>query len=235
MTHSSTTLIRHSPSRYPAEAIPGRRVAAPRAASDFPPLQDFRPGDEVPSSKPIPLIGVIIKLLDRAAEAVDSDLSTAKDCIARAASLLEAEHGGVDATRQDTAAGFARGGLTPWQMRHVTKHIDTAMASSISTDECAAIARLSKSHFRRAFKASFGETFYAYLNRRRIDRAQEMIVTTDEPLSQIARLCGFVDQSHFTRVFRRAAGQNPGTWRRQYAATGGGRRRVLGRAANPAL
>jgi AraC-like DNA-binding protein len=73
---------------------------------------------------------------------------------------------------------------------------------------------LSTSHFRRAFKVSFGVTFYKYINRRRVERAQEMMVMTDQPLCQIARQCGFADQPHFTRVFRRLVGSSPAIWRR---------------------
>jgi AraC-like DNA-binding protein len=96
----------------------------------------------------------------------------------------------------------------------VTRHIDATMGSNIRTEDCATIARLSTSHFRRAFKASFGETFFAWLSRRRVERAQEMMVMTDQPLCRIARQCGFADQSHFTRVFRRLVGPSPGSWRR---------------------
>ena len=104
------------------------------------------------------------------------------------------------AARQPT---LARGGLTPWQVRQVNRHIDEALASTIRTDDCASAARLSNSHFRRAFKVTFGLTFFRYVNQRRIERAQELMVMTDQPLCQIAEQCGFADQSHFTRVFRR--------------------------------
>ena len=150
-------------------------------------------------------------MLDRAAESIDTDRAQAKDCIMRASALLEA-----DRERQGEAQAFSRGGLTPWQVRQVTRHVEASMGSNISTEDCAAIARLSTSHFRRSFKASFGETFYAWLSRRRVERAQEMMVMTDQPLAQIARQCGFADLSHFTRVFRRLTGPSPGFWRRQY-------------------
>ena len=113
-----------------------------------------------------------------------------------------------------TTTTLARGGLTPWQVRQVNRHIDEALASTIRTDDCASAARLSTSHFRRAFKVTFGLTFFRYVNQRRIERAQEMMVMTDQPLCQIAEQCGFADQSHFTRVFRRVVGPSPALWRR---------------------
>ena len=163
-----------------------------------------------PPERPIPVANLVIKLLDSAAEVMDTDRAAAKERIIRATALLQA-----DQDRDGRGSGsFARGGLTPWQVRQVNRHIDEAMATNISTDQCAVLARLSTSHFRRAFKARFGETFGAYLSRRRVERAQEMMVMTDQPLCRIARQCGFADQSHFTRVFRRVVGRSPGSWRR---------------------
>jgi AraC-like DNA-binding protein len=57
-------------------------------------------------------------------------------------------------------------------------------------------------------------TFHTYVSRRRVERAKEMMVTTDQPLTAIASRCGFADQSHFGRVFRRLVGPSPGDWRR---------------------
>jgi AraC-like DNA-binding protein len=74
---------------------------------------------------------------------------------------------------------------------------------------------LSASYFSRAFKVSFGETFSKYVARRRTERAQELMVMTDERLCEIALSCGFADQSHFTRVYQRQVGSSPASWRRQ--------------------
>jgi len=46
--------------------------------------------------------------------------------------------------------------------------------------------------------------------------AQTLMLTTNEPLCQIALACGFYDQSHLTRVFRRCAGTSPRDWRRRH-------------------
>jgi AraC family transcriptional regulator len=173
----------------------------------------FRQGESTdedgPAIRPLqskPPSSIVIRLLDRAAEALDINRATAKDCIARASALLRA---GSDCKRP------ARGGLAPWQMHQVTRHIDANLASTVRTRDCAKVTRLSTSHFSRAFKVSFGETFSQYVARRRTELAQEMMVTTDERLSQIALSCGFADQSHFTRVYHRQVGSSPASWRRQ--------------------
>jgi AraC-like DNA-binding protein len=217
MGQSTDTLIRPAADRYITEPVSGGQTLTTRPPGPFPLPHGFVPGEDGQadrSREPTPLVGIVMKLLDRAAEAVDTDPEAAKDCISRAAALLQSGRSKADYESRGKTPAFIRGGLTPWQARQVTRHIESALGSSIGTEECAAIAKLSSSHFRRAFKASFGETFSAYLSRRRVERAQEMMVTTDQPLCLIARQCGFADQSHFTRVFRRLVGPSPGSWRR---------------------
>jgi AraC family transcriptional regulator len=172
--------------------------------------------DTVPAAtgQAIPFVSLVIKLLDRAAVAMDTDRVTAKYWIARATALLQTDRKRADAASKDRTAKFARGGLAPWQARLVSRHIEASLASTIRTDDCAAIAQLSNTHFRRAFKESFGVTCPYYISQKRVERAQEMMVTTDHSLYQIAVRCGFADQSHFNRVFRRLVGPSPGDWRR---------------------
>jgi AraC family transcriptional regulator len=149
---------------------------------------------------------LVIMLLDRAADALNHDPAAAKECITRLCALLRADH---DTVRP------GGGGLAPWQVQRVKKHVDATLDSTIRARDCAKIARLSTPHFFRAFKTSFGETFGDYVTRRRTERAQEMMIMTDQPLCEIALCCGFADQSHFSRVYRRRIGSSPGSWRRQ--------------------
>ena len=50
--------------------------------------------------------------------------------------------------------------------------------------------------------------------RRRIEVAQDLMLSTREPLGAIALSCGMSDQSHFSRWFRRIVGETPHQWRR---------------------
>jgi AraC family transcriptional regulator len=78
----------------------------------------------------------------------------------------------------------------------------------------------SKGHFSRAFKRSLGLSPTAYVAIRRVERAKALMSSTREHLSEIALACGFTDQSHFTRWFRRIVGVSPGQWRRNHADLG---------------
>jgi AraC-like DNA-binding protein len=88
------------------------------------------------------------------------------------------------------------------------------LADRLSIEQLAAIAGLSAFHFARAFKQSQGMTPHSYLVHRRIERAQQLLSTTDTSLSEIALISGFADQSHFARHFRQRVGVPPSAFRR---------------------
>jgi transcriptional regulator GlxA family with amidase domain len=107
-------------------------------------------------------------------------------------------------------------GLAPWQVRKVSQYIDTELAHHISVASLAGIARLSASHFSRAFKISCGAAPANYVTSRRLESAKRLMLSTDKPLCQISLDCGFADQAHLSRVFRRWTGETPRAWRRAH-------------------
>jgi AraC family transcriptional regulator len=175
------------------------------------------------ASLPYPIVvsdsvaAVVMRLLTDADKALDADWVAAKSCIAQASALLQAER-----DRGDTALRGSeesnRSGLAPWQFSKVKAYVEDNLDTPIRTVTLAKISRLSASYFSVAFKRSVGETLHAYLSRRRVERAQQLMLTTDHGLSQIALDCGFCDQAHLSRVFRRLTGLAPNQWRRQRLA-----------------
>jgi AraC-like DNA-binding protein len=71
--------------------------------------------------------------------------------------------------------------------------------------------------FERKFHASFHLTPQKYLRKLRLRVASRALVDTGETLAEIAAGCGFSDQSHFTREFRRHFGRTPRDYREHYA------------------
>lgn len=86
------------------------------------------------------------------------------------------------------------------------------LADSLSIEELAHAAGLSPFHFARQFKVSTGHPPHDYLVRLRIDRAQELLRENSRgwTMAGIARECGFSDQSHLARHFKRVLGITPG-------------------------
>ncbi|BDG74352.1 hypothetical protein Rmf_42810 [Roseomonas fluvialis] len=109
-------------------------------------------------------------------------------------------------------------GLAPWQRRKVAQMVEEHLHGPLAVSDMAATARLSRSAFTRAFTASFGQPPHSYVVGRRIARAQDLMVTTNEPLAQIALACGLADQAHLSRVFRQRIGTTPRSWRRTASA-----------------
>ncbi len=107
-----------------------------------------------------------------------------------------------------------RGGLLAWQIRRLKDYVEAHLAESICVQDMAAVLGLSPSHFCRSFRLSVAISPHNYVMRRRIERAQTLMLTTNAPLIRIATDCGLADQAHLNRVFRRLTGETPGAWRR---------------------
>jgi AraC-like DNA-binding protein len=108
----------------------------------------------------------------------------------------------------------ARGGLSAWQLQRARDLINVNLAHDPSVAEIAHECGLSSGYFARAFKQSTGVPPYQWLTKMRVERAKELLKDPRSELADIALLCGFADQSHFTRVFSRSEGYSPGRWRR---------------------
>jgi AraC family transcriptional regulator len=157
----------------------------------------------------------LASLLATATVALDTDRRAAKNCIQRAAALLGIDLGlgGDEAAQRSCQVSLAL-----WQAKLLRSYIEDKLGSTIRTTDLTGVARLSTSHFFRAFRQTFGESPRAYIMQRRIRRAQELMLTSRLPLSQVALECGMCDQAHLSRVFRRIVGINPNAWRRQFPA-----------------
>lgn len=149
-----------------------------------------------------------ISILDEVRRAIERNLlNGARGAAWRLASLL--------AQPNEAEKACARGGLAPWQRRKIDRYLREHLEYPVQVDELAQQIPLSVSHFCRAFKETFGDTPHAYLIRLRLELAQETMLATDEPLSQIALASGFADQAHLSKQFRRVVGETPSAWRRR--------------------
>jgi AraC family transcriptional regulator len=152
----------------------------------------------------------VILLLDVAVRQIDHLDDSAKCALIRAKSLLRKQ---VEPDLAATAP-YQRGRLLSWQSRKVSQYIDEHISETLSVADLAALLKWSEAHFSRSFKQAFGESPYAFVIRRRVERATQYMMETDLPLKDIALRCGFVDQPHLCRIFRQSMGRTPAAWRR---------------------
>ena len=80
----------------------------------------------------------------------------------------------------------------------------------------AAISCLSKDHFIRLFKKEVGNTPLQYINQKKIEKAQLILITEDIPVKNIAYLLAYEDHSYFNRLFKKITGVTPQQYRELY-------------------
>src|SRR3984885_6337056 len=157
----------------------------------------------------------VAKLLETARRELERDREAAKASLVTASHILQAE-----IERCSGANGPTSGGLAAWQILRVRAYIDNNLHRTIHIRDLSAVARRSKAHFSRKFKLAVGELPHAYGVRRRLERACHLMMTSAEPLSEIALSVGFSDQAHLCRLFRQSFGQSPASWRRERGMPG---------------
>ncbi len=106
--------------------------------------------------------------------------------------------------------------LTQQQMQRVRDYIHEHLGQELSLELLAQQAGFSPYHFARLFRLTTGESPHQFVQRLRIERAQQLLTGTPLPLAQIALESGFASQSHFTQVFKRQLGLTPRSYRQDY-------------------
>ena len=106
-----------------------------------------------------------------------------------------------------------RGGLSGSRLNRVREYVDAHLADNLELCVLADVAGLNMYHFARAFKRSTGEAPHQYVLHRRVERAKELLRHSQVPVIEASARTGFVDQSHFSKVFRRMVGLSPTEFR----------------------
>lgn len=160
------------------------------------------------------LYGAVAPLL----EDYDRPLETLEfqDAVYDLAIALNSAAGGVSAARSVDYAAAER----------ARQRIHDQLDEGISLADLERIAGHDRWALSRDFRALFGTSPYRYLIMRRLERAREMMLE-GLPIADIAAACGFSDQSHFTRQFRKAYGMPPRKWQTAIMAAASERTIVL--------
>lgn len=106
-------------------------------------------------------------------------------------------------------------------LRSARDLIDLDYAEPIDLDRMAAAAGVSKFHFSRAFKAVYGETPVRFLTRRRVERAKDLLRTSNLTVTEVCMLVGYSSVGSFSSRFSELVGMSPSTFQRASATRGG--------------
>ncbi len=101
------------------------------------------------------------------------------------------------------------------KMRRLVDFIDDNLDRDLSLGVMAAEAEISPLYLPRAFKIAVGQSPHQYVLQRRIQKARNLLMSTDTPIADIALAVGFSSQSHLSNWFLRLVGVTPALYRRQ--------------------
>jgi AraC-like DNA-binding protein len=102
-------------------------------------------------------------------------------------------------------------------LRRARDHADRSYTGPLDLGELAAVACLSKYHFARLFKATYGLTPMEYVSQRRIERAQDLLRATNLTVTEVCFAVGYSSLGSFSSRFRALVGESPSEFQQRYA------------------
>ncbi len=103
--------------------------------------------------------------------------------------------------------------FTAAHYKRVLDYVSANFGGAITLEAMAGEAGISPSHFSRLFKETLGKSPMQFVTGYRVEQSLKQLADPSLSLSDIAFACGFSDQAHFNRVFRRHQGETPGAYR----------------------
>ncbi len=101
------------------------------------------------------------------------------------------------------------------RVKRAIAYIRSHVSDGLGVDKLAEASCVSKNHFIRIFRKETGTTPAKFITRRKIEKAQLLLITEDLLVKQASCLAGFEDFSYFSRVFRKITGMTPNEYRRE--------------------
>ena len=102
------------------------------------------------------------------------------------------------------------------RIQKVLSYIRKNIYKTIDIDSLAAISCLSKDRFIRLFKKEINNTPLQYINQKKIEKAQLILITDSMPVKNISYLLAYEDHSYFNRLFKKLTGVTPQQYRDRY-------------------
>ncbi len=105
-------------------------------------------------------------------------------------------------------------------MHKIMQFVKANCEKKITLDDVAAHVHLSRSYVSSMFKEEIGESLFSYINRVRIEKSKILLQNDSVSIADIGGICGFEDQSYFTKVFKNLVGVSPKKYRDCHGKTG---------------
>lgn len=195
---------------------PGERYAFKWLHANVRLLQalDLFRAQPVPVAQPVSVGRAIGRTVDAL---LDLPAPDPRQAVARAARIQALGLELLDAIL--AAAPAARPADAQWpslrRVAPVLRFMEERMAEPLSKEDLAAALHLSESRFHELFMQALNLPPMKYLQDLRLKRAQQWLWTTEDPVAEIGRRCGFADAFHFSRIFKANFGASPRAYRHQ--------------------
>ena len=105
-----------------------------------------------------------------------------------------------------------RPNVLPW-LREAKSFIESHYSEAITLDELAGAVERHPIHLSRAFRQVYGQTVGECIRSARVRNAARLLLTSRQPISEVANECGFCDQAHLSRAFKKVFGMTPAAYR----------------------
>lgn len=102
-------------------------------------------------------------------------------------------------------------------IKRVLEYIENNVEQKIMLDDLARLTNLSPNHFHKIFTEAMGITPNAYITKIKLDRAKELLIRTDLPISEISTRCGFENIPYFSYLFKKQVDVSPGEFRKRHS------------------
>lgn len=101
----------------------------------------------------------------------------------------------------------------PAPIQAAAKYMIEHLSEPILVSEVAEIVGLSRSHFSTLFKKTAGESFHAFIDKRKLERAKELLEVTQASIQEVAEQIGMLDSKYFSKWFKKGTGLTPTEYR----------------------
>ena len=98
-------------------------------------------------------------------------------------------------------------------IKKAIRYISKNFTSNLTLDDVAEHVHLNPAYFSTLFKQSTGSSFKEYLNMVRIEESKRLLSNTENSIIDISMAVGFMDQSYFSKVFKKYTGLTPKQYR----------------------
>jgi len=115
----------------------------------------------------------------------------------------------------ESVQGHTVSSIVKYNIQPILLYIQNNLERDIFVTELADMACFSKDHFSRVFKSITGMAPCDYIIRKRIERAQFLLLTTDMEQKEIIEQTGFKSASYFSRIFKKHTSYSPEKYRKQ--------------------